>query len=93
MDGTTWRGASPGGDKQYEFTFLPGGEYRGKAIVGKYVFRDTGTWKHVGNTVSIDSVVEGFGNKRAITEATIDQDTMKGSSSDGKYKFTMRKVQ
>jgi uncharacterized caspase-like protein len=93
LEGTTWRGASPGGDKQYEFQFLPGGIYRGKATVGKYVFNDTGTWKHVGNTVSIDSVVDGFPGKHALTEATINQDTMRGSSMGGKYKFTMRRVQ
>jgi hypothetical protein len=93
LEGTIWKGASPGGDKQYEFQFLPGGLYRGKATVGKYVFQDTGTWKRVGNTVSIDSVIEGFPDKRYHTEATINQDTMKGSSPGGKYKFTMREIQ
>lgn len=92
VEGTTWKGTSPGGDKQYEFHFLSGGEFRSTSIIANVTFRSNGTWKQVGNTVSIDDAFDFDPQKHYLTEAAINQNTMQGGSADGKYKFIMKKV-
>src|SRR5688572_7339964 len=53
LEGTTWKGDSPGGDKHYEFEFLPNNGVRWKAnpdCFGCNSVKSKGNWKQVGNT-------------------------------------------
>jgi hypothetical protein len=83
LEGTTWRGASPGGDKHYEFQFLSNGE----VIWDPKNQPFKGTWRQTGNTIHMDFQNFGF-----PMEATIIGDKMTGSWAKGSRKFTVEKV-
>ena len=94
LEGTTWRGASPGGDKYYEFQFLPNGEVLFSFKAGRsWTSGETrspskGSWKRVGNMIYMDIVA-------GKSEATITGDKMAGwwnKDWRGSYKFTLEKV-
>jgi len=85
LEGTTWRGDSPGGDKHYEFKFLPNGEatWHWMKSMDHRTFK--GTWRQTGNRIDMDFTGD-------LIEATINGDKMTGSLGNGKYKFTVEKV-
>ena len=86
LEGTTWRGDSPGGDKHYEFKFLPNGEATLHYNSDKRTFKIT--WRQTGNRIDME-FTEFTGT---LMEATISGDKMTGSWYKGKYKFTLEKV-
>ena len=87
LEGTTWRGTSPGGDKRYEFQFLPNGEV---TLDMKWNNAGTykGTWRRTGDVIKMDfrpGWTDPF-------ETTLNGDKMTGSWAKGQYKFTVVKV-
>ena len=93
LEGTIWRGASPGGDKQYEIQLMPGGEGSLRSVIGKYNFLQKGTWKQTGNIISMELSAPLSNNCCLQVVASITEDRMEGSYDKGKYKFTLKKVQ
>jgi len=94
LEGTVWKGTSPGGDKQYEFKFLKGGDVQWLFAMGKFRLDHEGTWRQVGNNVYMEMHrrSDGWTGKLPI-EATMNGNGMEGSYGSGKYKFTLTKVQ
>jgi hypothetical protein len=84
LEGTTWKGDSPGGDKHYEFKFLPNGEATWQIHAGG-TGTYKGTWRQTGNTIHMEFTGD-------LIEATISGEKMTGSWKNGKYKFTVEKV-
>jgi uncharacterized caspase-like protein len=93
LEGTTWRGASPGGDKQYEIQFTSGVEVNLRSVIGKYNFLQKGTWKQTGNIISLELFAPLSNNCCMQVTASITGDKMEGSYEKGKYKFTLNKIQ
>jgi formylglycine-generating enzyme required for sulfatase activity len=91
VEGTTWKGDSPGGDKHYVFEFLTNGEFN-LTWDGKK-FKTKGKWRQTGDTVFMDYSV-GFPDSTA--EAIISGNRMTGGWVSGQYtkgyKFTLEKV-
>lgn len=89
LEGSTWRGSSPGGDKVYEFQFLPNGEYvfywkKGKTLKsGDYKYPNKGRWGQTGNTIVMTAYTGSM-------EATISEDKMIGTWDS--WKFTLERV-
>lgn len=88
LERTSWKGDSPGGEKHYEFNFLPNGEFELKLKVdcwgcGGFVTYP-GLWTQTGNTFQAIATYEFQG--------TITGDTIAGSFSKGKYRFNLVKV-
>lgn len=98
LEGTIWRGVSSGGDKQYEFKFLPNFEVVWHLEWGRLnnpTYR--GTWMLAGNKLRMEFPT-GYGPIPAI----IDGDKMTGSwnfgrsevrPDNGMYKFTVTRAQ
>ena len=91
VEGTTWKGDSPGHDKHYVFEFLPNGEFN--LTWDGQKFKTKGKWRQTENTVYMDYSI-GFPDSTA--EATIVGNTMTGGWVSGQYtkgyKFTLEKV-
>ena len=87
VEGTSWGGQSPGGDKLYTIKFSKGGavyfEIITCPICANIIFN--GTWTQSGNDVQI--------NGQYNVKATVNGARMDGSWSNGKYKFTATKSQ
>ena len=86
LEGTIWKGDSNGGDKHYEFQFLPNGQ------VIEYLkmhesLTNKGTWYRNGNAVHME-----FPDYYPV-EATVEGNRMAGSWKSGAYKFTLKRVQ
>jgi hypothetical protein len=86
LEGTTWKGDSDGGDKHYEFQFLPNGQ------VVEYLkmhesLTNKGTWYVNGNTIHME-----FPDYYPV-EALIEGNRMTGSWKSGTYKFTIFKIE
>ena len=100
LEGTTWKGDSAGGDKHYEFQFLPNGEvvwHLKWSRLNDPVLR--GTWQQTGDTIHMD--FPGVHSGLSPVEAKISGDKMTGSFAfgsatgrwdNGMYKFTVAKV-
>jgi hypothetical protein len=101
LEGTTWKGDSTGGDKRYEFQFLPNG-----AVVWHLVWSRLnnptyqGTWSQTGDTIHMQ-FAEGESVGASPVEAQIIGDKINGSWNFGRstvrwdngyYKFTVTKV-
>jgi hypothetical protein len=90
LEGTTWKGDSPSGDKHYVFEFLPNGEFN--LTWNGQKFKTKGKWRQTENTVYMDYSI-GFPDSTA--EATISGNTMTGGWVSGQYtkgyKFTLEK--
>ncbi len=101
LEGTTWTGDSAGGDKHYEFRFLPNGAVvwrLGWSRLNNPTYR--GTWTQTGNTIRMQ-FAEGETVGTSPVEAQIDGDKINGSWNFGRstirwdngyYKFTLSKV-
>jgi len=88
LEGTTWKGSSSGGDKQYEFQFLANGEaHWNLSWNGNKSYK--GTWRQVANTITMD--FRPWWTDPVILTLTGDQ--AQGSWAKGQYKFTLVKVQ
>src|SRR5207247_2662863 len=79
-----WRGTSPGGDKKYEVDFTSDGHVSWRTTFRGEVATESGTWKRSGNSVSTETEWQG---QKYNNQATLNGDTLQGSSLDGKYKF------
>jgi len=101
LEGTTWKGDSSGGDKHYEFQFLPNGEVVWRLGWGR-LSNPTykGTWSQAGNTIHMD-FPQGESIGTSPVEATISGNKMTGSWNFGRsgvrwdkgmYKFTIEKA-
>lgn len=95
LEGTTWRGASSGGDKQYELQFLPNGEVVFHLKLSQS-FTNRGTWRRTGNTIQMDfrnwkQDANGYPFNELL-EATIGVDGITGSWAEGKYNYTVAKA-
>jgi hypothetical protein len=94
LEGTTWRGVSSGGDKHYEFQFLPNGElaYHLKWRAIDDTFK--GTWRQTGDTIYM--IIPEWGKATSAEwgkmEAKIAGGKITGSWDKGNYKFTVEKV-
>jgi len=89
LEGTTWMGDSPGGDKHYKFQFLPNGELVWHLKMGPFDDVYKGTWRQTGNSI----YMEVRKLKTPEMEATISGDKITGSwGGDGSYKFTLEKA-
>jgi hypothetical protein len=89
LEGTTWMGDSPGGDKHYKFQFLPNGELVWHRKMGPVDDVYKGTWRQTGNSI----YMEVRKLKTPEMEATISGDKITGSwGGDGSYKFTLEKA-
>ena len=89
LEGSKWKGASPGGDKIYELHFLPDRELTWTWVMGQTSQTAKGTWKQVGNMVYIDLV---YYKK---WEATMTGDKMTGwwyKTWQSTWKFTIERV-
>lgn len=89
LEGSKWKGASPGGDKIYELQFLPDRELIWTWKMGSTSQTANGTWKQVGNMVYIELV---YYKK---WEATITGDKMTGwwyKTWQSTWKFTIERV-
>jgi hypothetical protein len=101
LEGTTWAGDSAGGDKHYEFRFLPNGAVvwrLGWSRLNNPTYR--GTWTQTGNTIRMQ-FAEGESVGASPVEAQISGDKINGSWNFGRstirwdngyYKFTVSKV-
>jgi uncharacterized caspase-like protein len=101
LEGTTWKGDSSGGDKHYEFQFLPNGEvvwHIKWSRLNDPTYK--GTFSQTGDTISMD--FPGVHNGTSPVAAKISGDKMTGSFAfgqsavrwdNGMYKFTVEKVQ
>jgi hypothetical protein len=88
VEGTTWRGKSPGGDKKYLLKFGKEGKVYFECILECLVCSNVvfeGTWSQSGTNVHIEGAFE--------VKGTINGNRMDGSWSGGKYKFTVEKSQ
>jgi uncharacterized caspase-like protein len=86
LEGTTWKGDSPGGDKHYEFQFLSNGVvlWHSSYWTGSEYYK--GTWRQTGNRIDM-SFQKLYPPEM---EATISGDRITGSL--GKYRFTLEKI-
>ena len=84
LEGTTWSGASSGGDKHYEFTFLANEE-----VVWNLRWNGNksykGTWRKYGNTITMD--FRPWWTDPVMITITGNQ--MNGSWAKGQYTFTL----
>lgn|GEM_PF-2232454 len=99
LEGTTWKGDSSGGDKHYEFQFLPNGEvvwHIKWSRLNDPTYK--GTFSQTGDTISMD--FPGVLNGTSPVAAKISGDKMTGSFNfgnsavrwdNGMYKFTIEK--
>ena len=85
VEGTTWKGQSPGGDKYYTIKFSKGGAVYFEVITcplcANIIFN--GTWTQSGNEVRISGQYD--------VKAVVNGGAMQGSWSSGKYKFMLSK--
>jgi hypothetical protein len=93
LEGTTWRGDSQGGDKHYEFRFLQNGELAWHVKMAGINKTYIGTWKQTGSTIYMDIPGGTIQYYPVKMEAAINGDKITGSWDNGKYKFTVEKVQ
>jgi hypothetical protein len=87
LEGTTWKGASSGGDKHYRFQFLSNGAvfFTSNYWTGNEALK--GTWRQTGDRIDMTfTQLDRF----TQPEATISGDRLTGSMR--KYKFTLEKV-
>lgn len=102
LAGTTWKGTSSGGDKQYEFQFLPNSEVVWNLKWGRLkdpTFR--GTYTRTGNEIHmVFDATKLLGGKEQVA-AVLSQDSLTGSwnfgrsevkPDNGMYKFTVTKT-
>ena len=88
VEGTTWRGKSPGGDKKYLIKFGKEGKVYFECILECLVCSNVvfeGTWSQSGTNIRIEGLYE--------VKGTINGNRMDGSWTGGKYKFTLEKSQ
>jgi hypothetical protein len=87
LEGTTWKGDSPGGDKHYQVQFLPKGQ-----VIWNLKWNDYGEskgfWRQEGTAITL--ILDGYIRPVLIT---LNGDTMNGTWSGGQYKFTLTRVQ
>lgn len=102
LEGTVWKGDSSGGDKQYEFQFLPNSEVVWNLKWGRLnnpTFR--GTYTRTGNEIHmVFDATKVTGGKEEVA-AVLSQDSLTGSWSfgrsevkpnNGMYKFTVTRT-
>ncbi len=80
-----WKGDSPGGEKHYEFQFLPDGRLALYMKWNQYDGSSRGTWQLTGNTLTME--VDDWEKM----QGTINQNQISGSWSRAGYKFTVTK--
>lgn len=88
VEGTTWKGKSPGNDKIYTIKFLKGGEVYFECVLrclicSNIIFK--GTWTQSGNDVRIDGAYQVNG--------VVNGTHLDGTWSNGLYKFVLDKAQ
>src|SRR5262249_4755493 len=94
LDGSTWVGTSPGGDKFYELTFSRGGVFSGNFFGGLSLFAGgqnklEGSWTQSGNSINVTLSGRLKGQE---FKATRNGDLMKGSWGAMTYSFEVKRV-